>query len=136
MFAPGAEQLAKEFHITSSIVEAMTVSLYVLGFAIGPLVLAPLSELHGRLVIYYFCNFFYLAFTVGCTFSTNAAMFLVFRFFAGCAASGPMSIGGGTVADITHQEHRGKAMALFTMGPILGPVRLSPYHQQLLLLKC
>ncbi|KAF2132734.1 putative MFS transporter [Dothidotthia symphoricarpi CBS 119687] len=122
MFAPGAPQLAEEFHIKSPTVEAMTVSLYVLGFALGPLVLAPLSELYGRLIIYYFCNFVYLAFTVGCTFSTNVAMFLVFRFLCGCAASGPMSIGGGSVADMTPQEQRGRAMALFTMGPILGPV--------------
>ncbi|RYN67620.1 hypothetical protein AA0118_g1476 [Alternaria tenuissima] len=122
MFAPGAPQLAKEFNITNSTVEAMTVSLYVLGFAFGPLLLAPLSELYGRLIIYNACNAVYIAFTLGCAFSTNVSMFLVFRFLCGCAASGPMTIGGGTVADITPQEKRGKAMALFAMGPILGPV--------------
>lgn len=122
MFAPGAGQLAEEFHITNETVGAMTVSLYVLGFALGPLVLAPLSELYGRLVIYYFYNVVYLAFTAGCAFSTNVTMFLIFRFICGCVASGPMSIGGGTVADVTPKEQRGKAMALFTMGPILGPV--------------
>ncbi|KAK2612517.1 MFS transporter fsa7 [Conoideocrella luteorostrata] len=122
MFAPGAQELAEEFHITSTTVESMTVSLYVLGFALGPLVLAPLSELYGRLIIYHVYNIVYFAFTTGCAFSTNVAMFLVFRFICGCAASGPMSIGGGTVADVTLQEKRGKAMALFTMGPILGPV--------------
>ncbi|KAK7413983.1 hypothetical protein QQX98_007166 [Neonectria punicea] len=122
MFAPGAQQLANEFGITDSMVAAMTVSLYVLGFALGPLVLAPLSELYGRLIVYHFCNIFYFAFTLGCAFSTNTVMFLVFRFICGCAASGPMSIGGGTVADLTPQEERGKTMALFAMGPILGPV--------------
>ncbi|KUM59436.1 hypothetical protein ACN42_g7712 [Penicillium freii] len=44
MFAPGAEQLVSEFHIANSTIEAMTVSIYVLGFAVGPLNLAPLSE--------------------------------------------------------------------------------------------
>ncbi|RFN48894.1 hypothetical protein FIE12Z_6949 [Fusarium flagelliforme] len=122
MFAPGAEELATEFSITNSTVTAMTVSLYVLGFALGPLLLAPLSELYGRLIIYYGCNFVYIAFTIGCAFSTNVAMFLVFRIICGCAASGPMSIGGGTVADLFPQEERGKAMALFTVGPLLGPV--------------
>ncbi|KAH9909069.1 putative MFS transporter [Xylariomycetidae sp. FL2044] len=122
MFAPGAAQLASEFGITSSIVQALTVSLYVLGFAIGPLVLAPLSECYGRLPIYYLCNTFYLAFTAGCAFSTNTAMFLVFRFICGTAASGPMTIGGGTIADITPQAQRGKATALFAVGPLLGPV--------------
>lgn len=123
MFAPGAEQLVNEFRVTDSTVAAMTVSLYVLGFALGPLILAPLSELYGRLIVYHFCNVVYFAFTAGCAFSTDVAMFLVFRIICGCAASGPMSIGGGTVADITPQEERGKAMALFAMGPLLGPVR-------------
>lgn len=123
MFAPGAEQLVNEFRVTNSTVAAMTVSLYVLGFALGPLILAPLSELYGRLIVYHFCNIVYFAFTAGCAFSTNVTMFLVFRIICGCAASGPVSIGGGTVADVTPQEERGKAMALFAMGPLLGPAR-------------
>jgi MFS family permease len=135
MFAPGAQELAAEFRITSPTITAMTVSLYVLGFAFGPLILAPLSELYGRLIIYNFCNIVYVAFTLGCALSTNTAMFLAFRFLCGSAASGPMSIGGGTVADITPQEQRGKAMALFAMGPILGPVRWSLAYEQLLISK-
>ncbi|KAI0424993.1 major facilitator superfamily domain-containing protein [Xylaria sp. FL1042] len=122
MFAPGAEQLAAEFHFTSATIETFTVSIYVLGFALGPIFLAPLSELYGRLVIYHVCNIVYTGFTIGCAFSTNVAMFLVFRILCGIAASGPMSIGGGTVADITPQEERGKAIALFGVGPLLGPV--------------
>ncbi|KAJ5899413.1 MFS transporter [Penicillium taxi] len=51
MFAAGAKELADEFSITDNTLETMTVSLYVLGFAIGPLILAPLSELYGRLVV-------------------------------------------------------------------------------------
>ncbi|KAM0541533.1 hypothetical protein ACHAPJ_013202 [Fusarium lateritium] len=122
MFAPGASELASDFNITNSTVTAMTVSLYVLGFALGPLLLAPLSELYGRLIIYYLCNVLYIAFTIGCAFSTDVAMFLVFRIICGCAASGPMSIGGGTIADLFPQKERGKAMGLFAVGPLLGPV--------------
>ncbi|KAJ5499899.1 Major facilitator superfamily domain general substrate transporter [Penicillium expansum] len=122
MFAPGAEQLISEYHITSSAIEAMAVSIYVLGFAVGPLILAPLSELYGRLIIYHICNPFYFAFTAGCAFSTIVSMFLVFRFICGCAASEPMSIGRGTVADVTSPEEKGKAMAPFAVGPLLGPV--------------
>ncbi|KAI1376643.1 MFS general substrate transporter [Hypoxylon crocopeplum] len=121
MFAPGAADLAREFNVTSSIVATFTVSIYVLGFMVGPLFFAPLSELYGRLVIYHVCNVIYLAFTLGCALSRNTAMFLVFRFIAGCAAAGPMTIGGGTIADITLVEKRGKVMAMFIVGPILGP---------------
>ncbi len=87
MFAPGASELASDFNITNTTLKSMTVSLYVLGFALGPLLLAPLSELYGRLIVYYLCNVVYIAFTIGCAFSTNTAMFLVFRIICGCAAS-------------------------------------------------
>ncbi|EJT73702.1 hypothetical protein GGTG_07558 [Gaeumannomyces tritici R3-111a-1] len=122
MFAPGAAQLVSEFAITNSIVAVMTVSLYVLGFALGPLVLAPLSELYGRLPVYHGCNLVFTAFTVGCAFSTGPDMFLAFRFLAGCAASGPMTVGGGSIADLRAPNERARAMALFTTGPLLGPV--------------
>lgn len=122
MFAPGVADLALEFGVTNTIVVLMTVSIYVLGFALGPLILAPLSELYGRLIVYHFCNLGYIGFTFGCAFSTNVAMFLVFRFLAGTMASGPLSVGGGTVADLYPPQLRGKAMSMFSLGPLLGPV--------------
>ncbi|KAF1960471.1 MFS general substrate transporter [Byssothecium circinans] len=122
MFAPGAQLLMKEMGITSATVGSITVSIYVLGFALGPLVLSPLSELYGRLIVYQCCNFVYLAFTIGCALSTNTAMFLAFRFIAGCAGSAPMTISGGTIADVFPQEKRGSVMGLTALGPIIGPV--------------
>lgn len=125
MFAPGATALCTEFGITDSTIATLTVTIYVLGFAIGPLFISPLSEIYGRLIIYHVGNAVYLAFTIGCALSTNTTMFMVFRLLCGLAAASPMSIGGGTIADLHRQEERGKAMALFGLGPLLGPVNLS-----------
>jgi MFS family permease len=86
------------------------------------MLIAPLSELYGRLVIYHACSVVYIGFIIGCALSTHTGMFLVFRFLAGCAASGPSTVGGGTVADVVPPAQRGKAMSLFFMGPLLGPV--------------
>lgn len=122
MYAPGAQELAENFGITAETTITLTVSLYVLGFAIGPLILAPLSELYGRRIIYYICHVFFIGFTFGCAFSTNVGQFLAFRILAGCAASGPMSVGGGSVADLYPVETRAQAMSLFTLGPLIGPV--------------
>lgn len=122
MYAPGAPLLMKDMHITSSIVGSLTVSIYVLGFAMGPLLLSPLSEVYGRLIVYQCCNFIFLAFTLGCALSTDTVMFLLFRFIAGCAGSAPMTIGGGTIADLFPQEQRGSVMGMLALGPILGPV--------------
>lgn len=122
IFAPGAPLLMQELGITSSIVGSLTVSIYVLGFAVGPLILAPLSELYGRMVIYQTTNAIFLAFTLGCALAKNTGMFLAFRFIAGCAGSAPMTIGGGTIADVFPQEQRGGVMGLLALGPLVGPV--------------
>ena len=122
MFAPGAAALAAEFGITSHTVTTLTVSIYLCGFALGPMFIAPLSELYGRLVVYHTCNVIYIAFIIGCALGRNTAMFLAFRFLAGCAASGPLTVGGGTVADVVPPAQRGKVMSVFFVGPLLGPV--------------
>ncbi|KAH8178983.1 major facilitator superfamily protein [Sarocladium implicatum] len=122
MFAPAAASLAKEFKITDDTITSLTVSIYMLGFAIGPMVIAPLSELYGRLPIYHVCNVLYICFTIGCALGQNTGMFLAFRFLAGCASSGPLTVGGGTVADVVPPQQRGRAMSIFFIGPLLGPV--------------
>lgn len=97
-------------------------SRYILGFACGPLLIAPLSELYGRLYIYHACNLGYLVFTIACALATNMNMLIVFRFFAGCWGVAPVTIGGGTVADLMKPEERGLAMSLWAMGALFGPV--------------
>lgn len=121
MFAPGVDELVAEFGITDSTIATMTLSIYVLGFAMG-VVIAPLSELYGRLWLYHASNAVWLAFTLGCAFATNTASFMVFRFLAGCAGSVPMTTGAGTVADIVPPKDRGKFMAIWGLGPLIGPV--------------
>lgn len=111
-----------DFHSTSATIGTLTVTIYLFGFAIGPMVIAPLSELYGRLIIYHICNGLFFVFTIACGVSSNVGMLLAFRFLAGCAGSAPLTIGGGTVSDVIPQEKRGAAMALFAVGPLLGPV--------------
>lgn len=51
MFAPGVPNLMAEFRSTNIELGTFVVSIYVLGFASGPMVLAPLSELYGRMPV-------------------------------------------------------------------------------------
>ena len=48
MLAPALPDLAKHYNITSETIIAMVLSIFLLTFAIGPLFLAPLSEIYGR----------------------------------------------------------------------------------------
>lgn len=53
--------------------------------------------------------------------SSDVGMFFAFRFITSCAGSAPLTIGGGTVLDVIPQEKRA-ALAMFAVGPLLGPV--------------
>lgn len=121
MFAPGAAKLMKDFDSTSHTVTSLSVSIYVLGYALGPLLFAPLSEVFGRLPIYIVTNVVFLAFVLACGFATNLSMFIVFRFINGAVGSASQALSGGTLADLVPREERGKWMGLIVLGPIMGP---------------
>lgn len=122
MFAPGVPELMAEFNSTSEILSGFVVSVYVLGFAVGPLIIAPLSEMYGRLPLYHTCNVLFIIFNVACARSTSLGMLIAFRFLAGCVGASPLTLGGGTIADLIPREQRGTAMAIWVAGPCIGPV--------------
>ncbi|KAF2280683.1 MFS general substrate transporter [Westerdykella ornata] len=121
-FAPGVPHVMAAFHETSNLMASWVVSIYVLGFAIGPLIIAPLSELYGRFWIYNICNVVFVLFTLACGLSTSMGMLTAFRFLAGCSGAAPLTLGGGTIADMFPREKRAGAMAIWGMGPLIGPV--------------
>ncbi|KAK1811929.1 hypothetical protein LTR12_013716 [Friedmanniomyces endolithicus] len=122
MFAPGVPELLKNFGTNNQAVATFVVSVYLLGFAAGPIVIAPLSELYGRLMIYHVCNVGFIVFTVACALATDMNMLIAFRFLAGAWGISAITNGGGTIADLMPAEKRGGAMAIWAIGPLLGPV--------------
>jgi multidrug resistance protein len=122
MFAPGVPEVLRDFRSTNHTLGSFVVSVYVLGYAIGPMVVAPCSEAYGRLPVYHVANVLFIIFTVACAVSSNLNMLIGFRFLEGMAGSAPITIGGGTIADLFIQEQRGGALAIWSMGPLIGPV--------------
>lgn len=122
IFAPGVPQLMRDFGSNNQELAAFVVSVYVLGFAFGPMIMAPLSELYGRLPVYHVSNLCFVAFTVGCALAPSLDALIVFRFFAGAMGACPLTNGGGSIADMIPQEQRAAAMSVFSIGPLLGPV--------------
>ncbi|KAI0751858.1 MFS polyamine transporter [Daedaleopsis nitida] len=122
MMAPASKRIADSFGVTSPTVVALLTSAYVLGYALGPLVLSPISELYGRARVLQAGNFWYLAWNLVCAFARNPAEMVVFRFLSGFGGSGTLSIGGGVLGDVWRPEQRGQAIALYSLAPMLGPV--------------
>lgn len=120
MFAPGVPQMMRDFHSDSPDLASFAVSIYILGYALGPLFIAPLSELYGRVPVYHTCTFVFMVFTLACGLSTSLGMIIFMRFVAGLAGSCPITIGSGTVADCWKQEERGTVMSAWTLPILLG----------------
>ncbi|KIK98117.1 hypothetical protein PAXRUDRAFT_824246 [Paxillus rubicundulus Ve08.2h10] len=122
MIAPATNQLAVDFGIHSSVVIALSTSMFVLAFAVGPLFLGPVSEIYGRSRVLQLANLWYLAWNLGCGFARNENQLLAFRFLAGLGGSAPFAIGGAVLSDCWRPEERGRAVALYSLAPLLGPV--------------
>lgn len=122
MFAPGIQYVMIEFNSSNIILASLVVSIYLVGYAFGPLLLAPLSEIYGRLWVYHISNVFFIIFTVACAVAPSLGSLIAFRFLAGSAGSTPLVLGGGSIADLYSRETRGSKIAIFSLGPLLGPV--------------
>ncbi|GFF40208.1 uncharacterized transporter C1529.01 [Aspergillus udagawae] len=120
--APAEGLVIESFNITSESLASFVVSIYLVGFAVGPLALGPLSEIYGRLRIYQACNAVFIVWNIACAVAPNIGSLLAFRLFAGIAGSCPLTLGAGSIADLFVPEERGAAMSIYSMGPLMGPV--------------
>ncbi|KAI7155487.1 putative bicyclomycin resistance protein [Hortaea werneckii] len=103
IFAAGAAQSSQNFSVGQE-VTALGTSLFVLGFASGPLIWAPGSELIGR----------------------RWPLFLgIFGFFAGLFGASPLCVVPAILADLYNSTYRGMAISLYALtvfgGPFLAP---------------
>lgn len=122
MLAPAVPEVMTEFKSTNEELASFVVSVYILGYAFGPITIAPLSELYGRVPVYHVCNVLFIVFTIACAVSSNLNMLIGWRFLQGTFGSCPLTIGGGTISDMIIQQKRGGVMAIWALGPLMGPV--------------
>ncbi|KAK8145614.1 hypothetical protein G3M48_004229, partial [Beauveria asiatica] len=61
-------------------------------------------------------------FLIGCALAPTLNALIIFRFLSGVFGSCPVTNGGGSISDMILQQHRGAAMAGFSIGPLLGPI--------------
>lgn len=119
-YAGGINEVLTDLHVGEE-VATLGVSLFVLGFAVGPLLWAPMSELVGRQIVFLITFFALSAFCAGAAGAQHAYALIILRFFAGSFGSSPFTNAGGVIADIFPAEKRGLATSLFAGAPFLGP---------------
>ncbi|KAG8921875.1 hypothetical protein FRC01_014798, partial [Tulasnella sp. 417] len=103
-------QLIPESHLSHTLA-VLTISLFVAGYCVGPLLWGPLSEQFGRKPVLLVAFFIY----------TGSASILVFPFLGGTFTASPLTTSCGIIAHIWDADVRGKALAPFTLAPFAGP---------------
>lgn len=119
-YSGGIRQIVAHFEVSEEVV-ILGISLFVLGFAIGPLLWAPLSELYGRQLLFFITFGAFTAFNAGAAGSQNIWTLIILRFWAGAFGSSPLTNAGGVIADMFPARERGLALSIFAAAPFLGP---------------
>lgn len=124
-----AEDAISAYTGVSHEVSVLTISLYVLGFAVGPLCWAPVSEQWGRRWSLLPAMVVLGLFSIGTATSKNITSILLTRFFGGVFGSAPVSNVAAALGDIWAPRARGTAVTFYAVavvgGPTLGKLSIS-----------
>lgn len=120
IFSPAIDQVSRHFHVSPE-VGVLGVSLYVLGFAFGPILWGPLSEILGRKQPLVVAMFGFSIFAVAAATSKDYQTLMLSRFFSGFFSAAPLAIVPACFADMFDDSQRGIAITAFAMAVFCGP---------------
>ncbi|KAI6810016.1 MFS general substrate transporter [Hortaea werneckii] len=125
IIAPAKEEIGRQLG-TGEQQTILVVSLYVLGFAFGPLLWAPISETFGRRWSLLPALFGLAITSVASASSQTAVGLFLSRFVGGVFGSAPVTNVSACLGDLFEPHARGAAVAFYAMctvgGPTIGPV--------------
>ncbi|RKL19103.1 hypothetical protein BFJ70_g14039 [Fusarium oxysporum] len=103
------------------------ITLYVIGFALGPMAWGPASELYGKRRPLFLGYTVFCICQIPCALAQNMPLLLAFRFLSGLAGSSSLAILGGMYVDFLRRPaERGISTAVFSVatfcGPTVGPI--------------
>jgi DHA1 family multidrug resistance protein-like MFS transporter len=95
--------------------------LFVFGFATGPVVMGPASEVFGRKGPFFLGYLLFILCQIPVALANNMQTVLLFRFLGGVTSSVCPAITGGWFADFLLPVERGVAVAVFAATTLVGP---------------
>ncbi|TGO31465.1 hypothetical protein BHYA_0715g00010 [Botrytis hyacinthi] len=121
----------------SETIALIPLTTYTLGFALAPMLSAPISEIFGRMGAYKITPPLVALFSLGAGFSPNISALCILRFFAGFFGGASLPVVGGTAADLFHAKDRAVSVTfvMYTaflgtaLGPLIGGFITQRHHQ-------
>lgn len=108
----------------SRVAATLGLTLFVLGYGVGPMLWSPMSEVPqiGRGPIYIGTLALFVVLQVPTALATNFGMLLAFRFITGFVGSPSLATGGASIGDMYSPAKRTYGMAVWGIGAVCGPV--------------
>ncbi|KAK2071979.1 hypothetical protein P8C59_006360 [Phyllachora maydis] len=125
IFSAATQYVGEDFGVSAE-VGLLGVSLYVLGFATGPTLWAPFSELRGRRLPLVLAMFGFSMFSIATATAKDLQTVLICRFFGGFFGACPLAVVAAVFSDMFDNRTRGIAITLFSMAVFTGPL-LAPF---------
>lgn len=119
-YTTGLSQMMTELNVSQPVV-TLGITTYLMGLAIGSVILAPLSEMFGRRPVYIVSMLLFMLLIIPCGLATSMAEILVVRFVGALAGSAMIANCAGTLSDIVTDEYRALAFSIWSIGPLNGP---------------
>ena len=120
IYSPAMSAIQQHFGVGREVATLGT-SLFVLGYACGPIIFAPMSELYGRRVPIILAATGFGIFLIATAVAKDYQTLMICRFFAGLFGSCPLTVVAAVFADMYSNEVRGVAVACFGAMVICGP---------------
>lgn len=126
IISPGSTEVSHDFRVGSVVSTLGCVSLFVFGFATGPIIYGPMSEVLGRKIPFVLSTFLFTCFSFAVATAKDFQTFSLCRFFMGTAGACIITLVPASIGDIFPAHSRGKVLSIsvgaFMSGPMIGPI--------------
>ena len=121
-YTSGMTAMMDEFGIKSEPIATLGVTAYLLGLAVGSLLLAPIAETYGRKPVYTICMAVFVILILPAALAKDLQSVIIARFFGALFGSCMIANAPGSIADLVSDEYRATAFSIWSIGPMNGPV--------------
>lgn len=130
-YLAGLPMAAEDLGITTGAAQ-FTLTVYIIGLALGQIVIGPLSDRFGRRRPLLVGIIAFVLFSISISFAPTLEIMLILRLFQGIAASSGMVLGRAIVHDMVQGDRAARALNVITAAGLIVPA-LAPLLGSLIL---